>query len=491
MGLPKSTTRADSRFGQRLERRGLRYVQRHGLFSASPRVLLAVSGGPDSTALLTILAHLSASGALDLGLTVAHFDHGLRSCSERQAERAAVSDLATRLGLPLVLGQGDVRAHARRRRLSREEAARELRYRFLAEEAERLGIGTVATGHTASDQAETVLLHLIRGSGLAGLAGMRSCSPWPFAGHQGLLLARPLLEVSRQETERYCREEGLSPCQDATNLLLEPLRNRVRHELIPLLRRYNPRIDGALLRLASAAAADVAYLEETARGFWSALATRDEGSVSFPRLEVAAFSPALQSRLLQAAGRHLLGPDRQLEAVHVLAMLEALAKTGDSRLSLPGGLSFVVDRERVRLSFHEGEVVEAKPISETPLNVPGRTVVGDWTVQAEVLAAGRAEVGDDPYEALLDAEAVGEPLVLRSRRRGDRFRPLGLGGEKKLQDYLVNAKVPRDRRDAVLLVCAPWGIAWVVGHRIDERAKVGEGTSRVLRLRFRQRASKA
>jgi tRNA(Ile)-lysidine synthase len=491
MDPPKPTAPASSRFGQRLERRVLRYVQRHGLFSDGQQVLLAVSGGPDSTALLAILAHLSASGALGLGLTVAHFDHGLRRRSERQAERAAVSELATRLGLPLVVGEGDVRAHARRRRLSREEAARELRYRFLAEEAESLGIGTVATGHTADDQAETVLLHLIRGSGLAGLAGMRPGSSWPFGGHQGLLLARPLLDVIRQETERYCREEGLTPCLDVTNLLLEPLRNRVRHELIPLLRRYNPKIEAALLRLASAAAADAAYLEETAGGIWSALATREEGSVSLPRREVSTLSLALQRRLLQAAGRHLLGADRQIEAVHVQAMLETLAKRGGGRLSRPGGLSFLVDRESVRLSFCTGEAVEAKPILETPLNIPGRTVVGDWTVQAEVLPAGRAEVGGDPNQALLDAEAVGEALVVRSRRRGDRFRPLGLGGEKKLQDHLVDAKVPRHQRDAVPLVCAPWGIAWVVGHRIDERAKVREGTSRVLRLRFRQRLTDA
>ncbi len=439
--------------------------------------------------MLTILAHLSGSGALDLNLTVAHFDHGLRRRSEREAERSAVSDLAARLGLPLVLGQGDVRAHARQHRLSLEAAARELRYRFLAEEAERLGIKTVATGHTASDQAETVLLHLIRGSGLAGLAGMRPCSPWPFAGHQGLLLARPLLEVARQETERYCQEEGLSACEDVTNLLLEPLRNRVRHELIPLLRRYNPRIDGALLRLASAVAADAAYLEETTSGFWAALATREKGSVSFPRLEVTALSPALQRRLLQSAGQHLLGPDRQVEAVHVQAMVEALAKTGGSRLSLPGGLSFVADSERVRLLVGESELVEAKPIPETALNVPGQTVVGEWTVQAEVLPSERAEVSSDAYEALLDAEALGETLVVRGRRRGDRFRPLGLGGEKKLQDYLVDAKVPRHERDAVPLVCAPWGIAWVVGHRIDERAKVREGARQVLRLRFGRRRS--
>jgi tRNA(Ile)-lysidine synthase len=170
-------------------------------------------------------------------------------------------------------------------------------------------------------------------------------------------------------------------------------------------------------------------------------------------------------------------------------MVEALAKTGGSRLSLPGGLSFVVDSEHVRLLLGESAPVGAKPIPETSLNVPGQTVLDDWIVQAELLPPGRAEVSSDPFEALLDAEALGDALAVRSRRRGDRFRPLGLGGEKKLQDYLVDAKVPRADRDAVPLVCGSWGIAWVVGHRIDERAKLREATRQVLRLSFGRRRS--
>jgi len=484
--------RAHSRFGQRLERRVLRHIQRHSLFSAGERVLVAVSGGPDSTALLLILAHLRQS--LDIHLWLAHFDHGLRRRSERQAERAFVSDLASGLDLPCLFGQGDTRALARAERLSLEEAARALRYRFLAQQAEKQGTTSVVTGHTASDQVETVLLHLIRGSGLAGLAGMRPRSPWPFAGHPDLALVRPLLELSRQETERYCQEGGLSPCLDATNLLLEPLRNRVRHELLPLLRRYNPRIDAALLRLVSAASADAAYLAETAQGFWQALARRRERSVEFPRPELAALAPALQSRLLQSACQHLLADSRQAEAVHLHSMVEALAKSGGHRLSLPGGLAFAVDGEVVRLILAEEEPSRPQPIAEAVLNIPGQTLVAGWQVEAEALPREQAQtcpelrrrVGADPYEAFLDHEAVGSHLTVRSRRPGDRFRPLGAGGEQKLQDHLVDAKVPRHQRDAVPLVCAPWGIAWVVGHRLDERAKVREDTRSVLRLKFQR-----
>jgi len=292
------------------------------------------------------------------------------------------------------------------------------------------------------------------------------------------------LAVSRRHSERYCQEEGLSPCLDATNLLLEPLRNRVRHELLPLLRRYNPRVEQALLRLASAAAADAAYLDETANLFWQALAQRSRRSVQFPRPELAALSSALQSRLLLAAARHLLGDTAQIEAVHLQAMLAALAGRGNRRLSLPGSLAFAAEGESVRLML--GREATARAIPETLLTLPGRTKVAGWRIEAETLPAEAAEPAADPYEAFLDLDAVGSTLSVRSRRPGDRLRPVGLGGEKKLQDLLVDAKVPQDQRDTVPLVCAAWGIAWVVGHRLDERAKVGPATRTVLRLRFQR-----
>jgi tRNA(Ile)-lysidine synthase len=480
-----SPTVAASRFGQRLERLVLRFAREQALFNGEKRTLLAVSGGPDSVALLLILAHLRE--ALDLELWVAHFDHGLRRRSQREAERSFVSRLADELGLPFLFGQGDTRDHARRHRSSLEEAARVLRYAYLSSEAERVDAGSVATGHTASDQVETVIMHIIRGSGLAGIGGMQPRSPWPFRERAGLALVRPLLAVSRRQTERYCQDEGLSPCRDATNLALEPLRNRVRHELLPLLRRYNPRVEQALLRLAGAASADDAYLDETAQLFWQALAQRSGRSVEFPRLELAALSPALQSRLLLTATQHLLGDKPQIEAVHLQAMQAALDDRRSRRLSLPGGLVFVAQGRSVCLTV--GDEAAPQSIPETPLALPGRTEVAGWRVEAEILPAGAAGPTAHPHEALLDLDAIGSTLTVRSRRPGDRLRPLGLGGEKKLQDLLVDAKVPRDQRDGVPLVCAAWGIAWVVGHRLDERAKVDEDARAVLRLRFRRSKS--
>jgi len=253
-----------------------------------------------------------------------------------------------------------------------------------------------------------------------------------------------------------------------------------------LLRRYNPKIEGALLRLAAATASDLAYLEETAKASWHALAVKDKASVAFRRSDLAALSPAIRNRLLQAACRHLLADARQIEAVHIQSMVEALAKPAGTHLSLAGGLAFAVDGEFVRLTLGREAAAKAGSIPETSLAVPGHTTVAGWLIEAAVLSGQRVEVGVDPYEAFLDYQAVAGQLTVRGRRRGDRFQPLGLGGEKKLQDFLVDAKVPRDERDAVPLVCASWGIAWVVGHRTDERARVRESTRKVVHLRFRR-----
>lgn len=470
---------ASTRFTRALEKRVLLFIQRGDILRSGERVLAGVSGGPDSTALAVVLARLREGLAIQPAL--AHFDHMLRSQREAEEDARYVRCLAEGLGLAVSWGQADVRGHARAKGLSLEEAGRELRYAFLEAEAGRLVAGLVALGHTASDQAETVLMHVIRGSGLDGLAGMRARSAWPWG--QGPDLARPLLGVWRQDTERYCRELGLTPRRDPTNEQLEATRNRVRHQLLPVLREINPSVEEALVRLASAAAGYVEHLERQADGLWGALAREEALSVRFSRRSLVDLAPALAARLLRRAARRV-GGWVDLEAAHLQAMLEGL-EVGRARLSLPRGLIFKAVGDEVGIFLAgAGAEEKAEPLPKMPLAVPGRTDLPGWTVEAEVITRPRDIRTADAWEAFLDAEAVAGGLTVRSRRPGDRLRPLGLGGEKKVQDLLVDAKVPVAARDGVPIVCAPWGVAWVVGQRIDERAAVREETSRVLHLRF-------
>ena len=466
-----------------------RFIRDHRLLRPGAHLLVGVSGGADSTCLLLTLAALRPS--LRLTLHAAYFDHRLRGPRAAAREQRFVRSLTEALGVPLRYGAGDVRAHARAYRRSLEEAARELRYRFLAKVARREGCEAVAVGHTRDDQSETVLLHLLRGSGLRGLAAMAPLTPWPvpLRGRQvgaGDLprLVRPLLRLSREDTEGCCQEAGLVPLRDPSNRSRAYLRNRIRQELLPLLRRYNPRIDDALVRLAGAAAADIELLEGLAAG---ALAGEPDGAgaVRLARRPLMSLAPALQHHAVRLAVARLLGDARGLSDRHVRSVLRANEGPTGAQLHLPRGLHVEVTREAIVLATRPAARPAALPEGEASLSVPGRARFGPWRFQAQLLTRRPRELSTagDPYLAFLDAEACGRPLSVRRRRRGDRFHPLGLSRPKKLQDFFVDAHVPRAERDSVPLVCGERGIAWVVGQRPAEWAKVTADTRHVLRLR--------
>ncbi len=450
-------------FTNKMERRVLNFVRKRDALREGERVLVAVSGGPDSTALLLILTRLRAKLGLDI--TIAHFNHMLRSGDEAAADLDFVRSLASQLNVPLLHGVGDVRRRAHRNHESLEDAARRLRYAFLAEQAALAGVSCVLTGHTMDDQAETVLLHLIRGTGLDGLAGMRPRASWPFGA--GPDLARPLLHLTREETERYCAETGIRPREDPTNLLLSATRNKIRHRILPELRELNPRIVEALNRLSQSVAEDAQYLDDLARYYFSDWMAFTRGAVRGYRRNLAAVDPAMSSRWIRLAVERLAGTHADIEAVHIDAVRE-IASKGRGTVALPNGLQAEANSRSV--VFSRGETRQALSIAETPLKIPGVTQVGNWNI-----AAQPAPLQKDPlfaprwWEAYLDASKTGRKLTVRSRRPGDRLRPLGLGGEKKLQDIFVDAKLPALERDGIPLVCSGDQIVWVAGHCIDER----------------------
>jgi tRNA(Ile)-lysidine synthase len=456
-----------------------RFALEHDLLHRGDRVLVAVSGGPDSTCLLLVLAALRRSLALELH--AAHFDHGLRGARIAQRELSFVRSLCDALDVPLHTGAGDVRARSRTRKQSIEEAARELRYRFLANVARRTRCHAVAAGHTRDDQAETVLLRLIRGSGLRGLAAMAPSAPWPVASRAATpRLVRPLLVLSRDDTVRCCRDAGVAPIEDASNRSDAHLRNRVRAELLPVLRRYNPRIDDALVRLADAASSDVELLEQLAADAVETMA----GGVRVRRRVLAALPPALQRHAVRAAYERVAGGAGGLSDRNVLAVLRAAAGPTGSRLDLPRGVRVDIARDAVAFARGGKAAPAALPSRVAALPVPGEARLGRWRIEASLLARRPRNLScADGNVAYLDAAAAGDTLRVRRRRPGDRFHPLGLAGPKKLQDYLVDAHVPRSQRDALPVVCSEGGIVWIAGQRPAEWAKITPRTKRLLRLR--------
>ncbi len=455
-----------------------RFIKDGALVVRGDRVLVGVSGGADSTALLLTLCSLRRSLGIDV--EAAHFDHGLSPAATAAAELRAVRSLSNQLGVRLHTGAGNVRAHAKSKKLSIEEAARVLRYRFLARTA-AAGCDTVAVGHTKDDQAETVLLHIIRGSGLRGLAAMAADASWPLRLKSAPRLVRPLLAVTRAETERCCAHAGVVPIKDPSNQSPAHLRNRIRSELTPLLRSYNPRIAGALARLADAAALDVDALESLAA---EALLKHRGPDARLSRQRLSAMPESLRRHAVRLAVTQATGDARGLAERHIAAVVRAAAGPTGARLDLPRGLTARVTRTAVELTTERPARPRTLPKRPATLPVPGEAKLGPWRFRAQLLRKKPADLtsGGDACIALLDADACGKNLTLRGRRHGDRFHPLGLRSEKKLQDVLVDAHVPRQERDGLPLVLAKRGIAWVASQRPAEWAKVTPETKRVLRV---------
>jgi tRNA(Ile)-lysidine synthase len=468
--------------GRRLERSVLRYVRAHNLLHSGGTIVAGLSGGADSTALLLLLAALAPK--LRIGLRAAHFDHQLRGKKASQREREVVARLAAELDVPLVVGAGDVRAYARGKRLGIEEAAREMRYAFLAQTARECGARTVVVGHTADDQVETVLMHILRGSGLTGLAGMLPRSPLPVSCQHDLTLVRPLLEVRREQTEAYCRAMGRQPLEDVTNRSLRFRRNVVRYELLPLLRVHLPSIDASLLRLARVAASERQALEEAAARALQEAQTSEGGGIrlSIPSLRRA--PPRLVPQVMLLAASRLLGDARDIGDRHLLAMTDAAGKPAGTELDLPRGLHLRVDYGDVVLTVGGADLAyEALPLDGIEIAVPGKTSVAGRRFEASVRDRDESPAPANAWEALMDAGVIEGRLVARRRRPGDRFRPLGMTGDKKLQDVFVDARVPRRERDSIPVVCDEAGIVWVAGYRIAERVKVTKSTRRILWIR--------
>ncbi len=440
-------------------------------------IVAGVSGGADSLCLLGVLHEAGYP------VVAAHFNHRLRPEADR--EQAAVEALARSLGLDFVAGAADVGAFAEAEGLSIEQAARTLRYRFLFAEARQRGAQAVAVGHTADDQVETVLMHFLRGSGLSGLKGMTWRALLP-SFDPVIPLVRPLLGLRRADTEAYCRERHWQPVQDPSNADPAYLRNRLRHELLPALEAYNPRLRQALLRAASALQGDFELLDEIVAAAWErALRLCQPGFVALDRAALTGMSRPLRRNLFRRAAG-LLRPglgDLDFASLERAADLRPADLTGGLRLFVEGGLIYLAACEADLPMADYPQVDGPRPLLE-----PRTDLGGGWTLAIERMARDEVLSDDysssDPWTAWLDAEALVGPLSVRPRRPGDRFQPLGMGEPMKLQDFFVNAKLPRRARARWPLVCAGEQIVWAPGLRLAHPVRVTAGTRRLLKLRL-------
>jgi len=437
------------------------FIRENGLIPAGCSVVAGVSGGADSVALLRVLTRLAPE--MDVRVFAAHFNHGIRGAAA-DADEAYVIALCEDYGVPLYRERADVPRLARKYGHTLEEEARLARYAFLERARAHFGAQLIAVAHHKDDQAESVLLHLIRGSGLAGLSGMKA---------QRGALVRPMLCVSRAEIEAFLEEEGIAFCTDATNFIPEGTRNRVRLNVIPYIEEnINPAFTQTLCSTAELLRRDEEYLSSLARAALEA-AAREGG---YDRREIAALPQPLKTRAIRLALADI-GVKADVERAHVekaAALLEA--RTGAS-LDLPGA--------RVRASYDlvlfETKAPRAPEWFERPLIVPGDTLVPGGLFRAAFTEDTSYEA--DVYKAYFDRDRLPAQLTVRRRRARDRFFPINAPGSRKLKEFFIDRKVPREARDIPLLAAGA-DVLFLPGFGIADAVKITEQTARVLRVEY-------
>jgi tRNA(Ile)-lysidine synthase len=452
-----------------------RTIEKYSMFSEGDRVVVAVSGGPDSVALLYILDSLK--DVYRIKLHTAHLDHGLRG--EESAEDAKfVESLCESLAIPLTADSEDVGKLAEDEGLSLEAAARKARYAFLDRIMKETGFKKLATGHNANDQAETVLINLMRGSGIAGLSGMKP------AMEGGIV--RPLIEARRSEIMAYLDKKNIAYRTDSSNADKRFDRNRVRAELIPFIEKeFNPSIVDSLARTASVFSMVYEYFKEEVEKSMRAAVKIEEGRVT---LNLELFNPYPEIVKLFTFHKILraLEEDAQVISYDTLsALINVAAKSqSGSRIDIGSGIIALKEFDRIVI----GRDLALYEPYEVQLNVPGETALesAGYVYSVEILKEkpGTGDVYRSGESAYFDFDELSLPLKARNWREGDKFVPFGLKGTKKVHDVFIDEKVPISARTMVPLVCDTDGVIWVTGVRRADRARVTDKTNTIAKITY-------
>jgi len=453
-----------------------RTVDRYHLLEKGDRLIVGVSAGVDSMVLLHLLN--TYREAFDLSLIVAHVNHGLRP-EESEKEAELVQKASERLGLPFEYGRFNVKEFQKLGGLSPQDAARRIRFHFFHDLLKKHYAQKIALGHNADDQVETVLLRLIRGSGLQGLKGILPI-------REGKVI-RPLLEVWRGEIESFAIEKKISFLLDSSNLKHDYLRNRIRLALIPLMEReYQPNFREIILRTSSILREENDYVERGAEEAYQKIVREERDTLSFKFSEYQSLHQAIQWRVLKKIFERIYDWGMDMEEggwSDVHKIYQKLHQSSPSfLLELPHG---VWVEKRYDIVLLEKGGIKPFPPFEVELIFPGRTFIEEIKKEVVIEKANLNQFKDckeSPHLSLMDYESLQFPLKIRNFRPGDRFHPLGVKGTQKLKEFFIDHKVPRFERLKIPLLISGEMIAWIVGYRIDERVKVTEKTKKILKV---------
>jgi len=430
--------------------------------SKSEKVLIAVSGGPDSMALLHLFSRWNPKM-----LGVFHLNHGFRDSAT--AEANFVRDYVKKKGISVEIVNYDVERYLITSGESKQQGARKIRYELLLNYAKKHGFNRIALGHHGDDQAETVLMRIVRGSGLLGISGIPM--------ERGLFI-RPLLSIYKSEIEQYCKAFRVPYVEDESNFEPIYLRNKIRQELLPtLVREYNPEIKTQLIQLAKLARADELELQRQTEEICHEYVSKMGEQVLFPRSVFSKLSTAMQRRVLRALIYRYQGHLLRIGFSHIEEWRRQLYENTTFHLSLP---QVVVSANQKLIYVGESPSVK---LDRTVLSVPGEISLGNMLIKSEILSADELEPQPKDSEDF-DMDLLSLPLFVRSRKKGDRFSSFGLGGSKKVKDLLIDEKIPIDQRDSLPLVCDQMGIIWIPSVRRSSFAPISSKTVSVVRLSF-------
>lgn len=464
-------------------------IAEQGLFPVDARLVVAVSGGADSMALLQGLVALNQEFDFRLDLHVAHLNHSLRD-NESDDDAAFVEAAADSLDLPRTIESSAVGDLAGREKGSIEEVARRERYALFERACLAHGARHVAVAHHADDNIETVLHRILRGTGLRGVGGIPMSRR--IHGRSDISVVRPLLEMRRHEIRRYVADEGIAYRDDSTNAGLDTTRNKIRNSLLPRIETdINPQVGEALLRLAEQARWAEQYIRQTVqKTFETLIISRTDQELVLNAAALARKSRIVQTELVRAAVVSFELGEQDLSFGHLKAIIDLVADGATGKqVTLPGGMNAKLVYNRLIVSMPTDEPRETIA-AKVAIHVPGTTVLArrNLQIECEVLPLSASGVtvhsrNRNRNEEWMDLDNVHLPLVVRGRQQGDRFWPLGAPGSKKVADFLIDLKVEPAQRDSVAVLCDQLGPIWIIGYRLDDRVKLSRITRRALRVR--------
>lgn len=451
-------------------------IKEYKMFNENDKVIVAVSGGPDSICLLHILYKLRDE--LKITLFAAHVNHCLRG-EEADADEEYVGEYCKELGIECFSRKIDIKKLSIERGLSSESAGREARYEFFDELLGKLDAQKIALAHNANDQAETVLMRIIRGTGMEGLVGIKPV--------RSNIFVRPLINIKRESIEKYCEVNNLTPRIDKTNLENIYARNKIRLELIPYIKQnFNSDIITVLNRLSDTISRDNDYLDIISREKYKIYSDKKDSKVII-RKEAFLEHEAILSRILRTAVLDIKGNLYNIEKVHIYDLIFLQKSRTGKKITLPGDLEGINNYGNMEIRLNRDIKADADKkvhnlvnkenyIEEFGINVCMRTVAKD----------SRVSFKDNENIKYFDLDKIKGDISIRTRENGDKFVPFGMKGSKKLKDLFIDLKIPQEERDRIPLVCFNDDIAWVVGYRISDSYKVDKDTKAMLEITIKK-----